>query len=69
MPIPDHIDRLKEGVDSWNTWRDEHPELEKQLVEAREHARPILISYDLPGVVYALGHPAPLVRGRERIVE
>ena len=34
MPIPDHIDRLKEGVDSWNTWRDEHPEITPDLSEA-----------------------------------
>jgi 4-amino-4-deoxy-L-arabinose transferase-like glycosyltransferase len=39
------------------------------VLETRERARPILVSYDLPGVVYALGHPAPLVRGRKNIVE
>jgi hypothetical protein len=31
MAIPDHIARLMEGVDSWNTWRDEHPELTPDL--------------------------------------
>jgi Pentapeptide repeats (8 copies) len=31
MAIPDHIARLMEGVDSWNTWRDEHPEITPDL--------------------------------------
>src|SRR5262249_36842138 len=38
-------------------------------LEARERARPILFTYQLPGVVYALGHPAPVVRGRANLVE
>lgn len=32
-------------------------------------ARPVLFTYQLPGVVFALGHPAPIVRGRVALAE
>jgi uncharacterized protein YjbI with pentapeptide repeats len=31
MAIPDHIARLMDRVDSWNTWRAEHPEVTPDL--------------------------------------
>ena len=37
-------------------------------LETQEHARSALCTFDLPGVVYALGHPAPVVRGLDKIV-
>jgi 4-amino-4-deoxy-L-arabinose transferase-like glycosyltransferase len=39
------------------------------VLAAREQARPILCSYNLPGVIYALGHPAPIARGLVNIVD
>ncbi|WP_406699949.1 glycosyltransferase family 39 protein [Singulisphaera sp. Ch08] len=37
-------------------------------LESREQAKAILCTFDLPGVVYALGHPAPIVRGINKLV-
>lgn len=37
-------------------------------LETREQAKAILCTFDLPGVVYALGHPAPVARGLEKMV-
>jgi hypothetical protein len=38
-------------------------------LEARERAKPVLCTYQLPGIVFALGHPAPIVRTRSAILE
>jgi 4-amino-4-deoxy-L-arabinose transferase-like glycosyltransferase len=38
-------------------------------LESVERARPILGCYDSPGVVYALGHPAPVARGLVSMVD
>jgi 4-amino-4-deoxy-L-arabinose transferase-like glycosyltransferase len=39
------------------------------VLEAREQAKAILCTFDLPGVVYALGHPAPVLRGIDKLVD
>lgn len=33
MPNPDHLAKLKKGVDAWNGWRSEHPEVGVDLGE------------------------------------
>ena len=33
MPNPEHIAKLKEGVEAWNAWRDENPDVMPDLVE------------------------------------
>ena len=38
-------------------------------LESREHAPAVLCTYQLPGIVVALGHPAPILRSRAEIVE
>jgi bifunctional DNA-binding transcriptional regulator/antitoxin component of YhaV-PrlF toxin-antitoxin module len=38
------------------------------VLEVREQAKPILCTFDLPGVVYALGHPAPVVHEIDKLV-
>ncbi|AGA29393.1 ArnT family glycosyltransferase [Singulisphaera acidiphila] len=37
-------------------------------LEVREQAKAILCTFDLPGVVYALGHSAPVARGLDKLV-
>lgn len=37
-------------------------------IEAREQATPVLASYQLPGIVYGLGHPAPTTRSRDEFL-
>lgn len=34
MANREHLDMLKQGVDAWNTWRKEHPEIEPDLTGA-----------------------------------
>jgi len=34
-PNPEHLAKLKEGVEAWNDWRREHPDVIPQLREAR----------------------------------
>ncbi len=31
MANPEHLDLLKKGVEVWNQWREEHPEIEPDL--------------------------------------
>ncbi len=33
MANPKHLDKLKEGVEAWNAWRDENPDVMPDLVE------------------------------------
>ena len=37
-------------------------------LEAREGAKPVLGTYQPPGTVFALGHPAPVIRSRAEFV-
>lgn len=34
MANPDHLDILKQGVDMWNEWRKQHPEIQPDLIQA-----------------------------------
>jgi hypothetical protein len=34
MADQQHLDLLKQGIDGWNTWRQEHPEIQPDLYEA-----------------------------------
>ena len=34
MPNSDHYEILQTGVESWNQWRDGHPEIEPDLGDA-----------------------------------
>src|SRR5579864_6817578 len=34
MANPEHLNILKQGVETWNQWREEHPEIEPDLQEA-----------------------------------
>ncbi len=34
MANPDHLDILKQGVDIWNEWRKQHPEIQPDLIQA-----------------------------------
>ena len=34
MPNQEHLDLLKQGVDAWNKWREEHPEIQPDLLGA-----------------------------------
>jgi len=38
-------------------------------IEADVKVKPVLCVYQLPGVVFALGHPAPILRGRTALIE
>ena len=31
---------LKQGVDAWNEWREEHPDIQQDLSEAPQHGEP-----------------------------
>ncbi len=33
MANPKHLDKLKEGIEAWNAWRDENPDVMPDLVE------------------------------------
>lgn len=39
------------------------------VLEARDQVRTVLCSFDLPGVIYALGHPAPVFHDIDDLVE
>jgi len=34
MPNQEHFDRLKQGTGTWNTWRQQHPEIQPDLSDA-----------------------------------
>ena len=41
MANPEHLEILKQGVEQWNKWRNEHPDVTPDLNEANLHgARP-----------------------------
>jgi len=50
MANQDHINRLKQGVEVWNRWRQEHQELQPDLSEA-DLSRTILRGINLSGAV------------------
>ena len=33
MANQEHIDRLREGVESWNQWREQHPDVQLDLAD------------------------------------
>ncbi len=34
MANPEHLAKLKEGVEAWNKWRKDNPEIKRDLTEA-----------------------------------
>jgi len=34
MPIEEHLNKIKQGVDAWNQWREENPEIFPDLTQA-----------------------------------
>jgi uncharacterized protein YjbI with pentapeptide repeats len=34
MANPEHLAKLKEGVEAWNKWRKDNPEIRRDLTEA-----------------------------------
>jgi hypothetical protein len=34
MANPEHVAKLREGVEAWNAWREEHPQIQPALMEA-----------------------------------
>jgi uncharacterized protein YjbI with pentapeptide repeats len=48
---PEHLAKLKEGVESWNQWRKQNPKIGPDLVEANLHgaklSRAKLVEADL----------------------
>ena len=38
-------------------------------LEAREGAKSVLCTFQFPGTIYALGHPAPIVNSRAELIE
>ncbi len=37
MADQEHLDTLKQGIDAWNKWKKEHPDIEADLSEADFH--------------------------------
>ncbi len=60
MANPEHLEILKQGVEQWNKWRKEHPEVRPDLSGA-DLCRANLSEADLSGADLARGEPQ---RGR-----
>ena len=50
MTNQEHLDILKQGVEVWNQWREEHPDIQPDLSEANLNGA-ILNRADLNGAV------------------
>ena len=50
MANPEHVDILKQGVEVWNRWREEHPNIQPNLIRAKLNEF-VLIETDLRGAI------------------